>query len=170
LRRRGDIQTVTGEDPEYEILMAAPLLRELLAGDPMPLMDLVNRFRWLKLHFLVSRSPAYERLVLEHGAEFYERGDGLYPGHAMLASAETVALTREQLLREMVMVVNAQTITVHNLIDYVANAAGALHFGELSRHKRGVLEAIDRSFQIGGLAAAVHALKAVWNSPAFVDT
>jgi hypothetical protein len=157
LRSRID-GSLASDDPEYEILMTAPLLRELLMGDP-PLMDTVNKELRLKPKFHVARATALEKLMFEDAPIFYARGDGLYPGTA-LAASDITALNRDKFLQEKVMVVNGNTITVHDLIDYAANSAGALHFGSLDRKNReAVLEA--DLIKIGGFDATNRALKAV---------
>lgn len=161
LRRRSDLRPDDNHDAGYEVLMAAPLLREFLFGDPMPLIDHVNRERRVRLRFQVARKPAYEKLVLSHKPAFYQRGDGLFPGHNMMPGSEIADLTRDQLLREMVMMVQGSVVTVHQLIDYVANAAGAQHYAELTKHKRALLQQIDSSLVVGGFEPAVLSLRSV---------
>jgi hypothetical protein len=153
------VESLTGIDSQYEVLMAGALLRELLVGDP-PLMDTVNRSCHLRLRFDVSRVTAYEQVVLADGPMFFARGDGLHPG-AGFPGATVASLNRDQFLREMVMVIGGETITVRDIIDYVANAAGAVHFGDRTKDKRAAIAAIDAEFKIGGLDAALHALRAV---------
>jgi hypothetical protein len=149
----------TALDPDYEVLMASPLLRELLMGEP-PLCHLINRHYRLKIRFEVARKPAYERLVLQDRPIFYARGDGLFPGTATPGS-ETATLNLEKFLREMVMLVQGEPVSVRDLIDYVANAAGAVHFGDPTKGKRALLIELDKGLGIGGMEATPKTLIAV---------
>lgn len=139
--------------------MAAPLLRELLMGDP-PLFHLVNRHRRLKVRFRVARASAYQQVVLADAPIFYARTDGLYPGSA-LPNSTVEALSLDKLLSEMVMIVQGNTISVRDLIDYVANAAGGVHFGDPKRDKRAIMAALDGQLKLGGIDASLRCLVAV---------
>jgi hypothetical protein len=160
LRSRTDPAALAAAaDPDYDVLMAAPLLRELLMGDP-PLLHLVNRSRRLKVRFRVARVNAYEREVLADAPIFYERVDGLYPGSA-LPNSTVEALSVDKLLSEMVMIVQGNTISVRDLIDYVANVAGGVHFGDPKRDKRAIMVALDGQWKLGGIDVSMRCLVAV---------
>lgn len=60
---------VTAAD-EYEVLLAAGLLRKLLM-DQMPLMDKVNSAHRLKIRFRINDESAYERLIHEDGPLYW---------------------------------------------------------------------------------------------------
>jgi hypothetical protein len=160
LESRTDVTRLAAAiDADYEILMAAPLLRELIMGEP-PLMHTVNRSRRLKIRFRVSYNLAYEQVVFADKPISYARGDGLYPGAAM--PKDTIQeQTIDQFLREMVMVIQGETITVRDLIDYVANAAGAVHFGDLAKDKRAIMADLDTHLRLGGAQASLRALTAI---------
>lgn len=121
-------------------------------GDP-PLCHLVNQELRMKIRFDVAVNSEYERLVLEDSPVFFARGDGLYPGTNMLKH-EVRTLNLDKFLREMVMIINGEKISVRDLIDYVANAAGAVHFGNPEKGKRALLAALDQELGIGGMEAA----------------
>jgi hypothetical protein len=77
LRDRSDQgKLATATDPEYEILMTAPLLRELLMGEP-PLMHTVNRDRRVKIRFKVVGRSAYDEAVLADRPLMFAVADGL---------------------------------------------------------------------------------------------
>jgi len=160
LRARMTVKAAEVENVEFEILMASPLLRELLIGDP-PLMVTANREHHLKVRFAVARMTALEELQLKDGAVFLARGDGLYPGTA-LPNAEVVELNHDQFLRERVMVLHGTTLAIHDVIDYVANVAGGVHFGAVAaKERRALVEAVDQQVRLGGLQATLHALLAI---------
>jgi hypothetical protein len=67
----------------------------------------------------------------------------------------------DQFVGEMVMVVGGETITVRDLIDFTANADGAVHFGDITKDKRAILAAIDKRFTLQGVQASLQSLLAV---------
>jgi hypothetical protein len=136
--------------------MASPLLRELLMGEP-PLCHLINRSYRIKIHFHIARKPGYEQEVLKDRPVFYARGDNLYPGSA-LPGSEIATLNLEKFLRKTVMVIRGDPISVRDLIDYAANAAGAVHFGAKHKGKRALLVELDEKLRLGGLEATTKAL------------
>jgi hypothetical protein len=157
LRARSDPRCLrTVEHPDYEVLMAAPLLRELLMGSP-PLIHLVNRERRQKIFFEVGSMPAYEAAVLEHSPVFFARVDGFYPGQSPPAAIVN-SINLNQLLGETIMVVQGKNISVRDLIDYVSNAAGAVHFGDPTKHSRATLADVEKELGLGGLDAPLRCL------------
>jgi hypothetical protein len=160
LQRRTDSECLaSAADVGYEVLMSAPLLRELLMGSP-PLLHIANREHKVAIRFQVGRKPALEKLILEDKPDFYARTDGVYPGSGLPGST-IVTLNLDGFLREMVMLVHGDTVTVRDLIDYSANAAGAVHFGKLEKGKRAALATVDERLGIGGLEAALKCLIAI---------
>lgn len=166
VRKLDDLRTRTDQsnlaaaaDADYDILMAAPLLRELLLGDP-PLIHTVNRTRRLKIRFeVVSRSP-YEDAVLADRPVFYARANAFYP-KAKLPTDVVRAVSLDEFLREMVIVSQGSVITVRDLIDYIANAAGAVHFGDPRKDKRPILAALDQQLKLGGVETTLRCLLGV---------
>ena len=78
--------------------MAAPLLRELLMGEP-PLIDLVNRERRMKIRFQVVGDSPYQDAVLADDPVAFVKADGLSPRHK-LPSDHVKAVTLDQISGE----------------------------------------------------------------------
>jgi hypothetical protein len=61
----------------------------------------------------------------------------------------------------MVMIVQGDVLTVRDLLDYVANAAGAVHFGNPTKDKRPILRELDQHITLGGVDTSLRCLLAV---------
>jgi hypothetical protein len=151
LRRRTNNDWLQAqEDPSYELFMAAPLLRELLMGDPQAQIHLVNRDRRLKIRFDVRRAADYDELFDDPDVTFYAIARGLYPGDGSPGSPVEKSLTLDQFLAERIVVMPGRAVlSVRDVIDYVANAAGAVHFGDRTRDNRAVVEAVAAFMEFG---------------------
>jgi hypothetical protein len=163
LRQRTDMNALSqAKDADYEVLMAAPLIRELLLGDP-PLMHIANRGAKLRIRFnFIGRTP-YEDLILSHRPVLWAKADAIWPGSGGPGSNEPVTSgTIDQFLRENVMLIQGDHIDVHALIDYVANAAGGVHYNpDSKKHKRAILAALDQQMTLGGLQECLRSLLGV---------
>jgi len=104
---------------EYDALNMAWLLRKLLL-DEFPLVHVVNRSRRIPLRFIVNdESPP-------PGIIGWGLTDAFYPDPAW-ENIPTVELTFDEFLRRTVLVESRQTISVRDLVRFLANNYGAVH-------------------------------------------
>jgi hypothetical protein len=78
LRTLDDLEKRTIATDEYEVLLAAALLRKLVLDSP-PLMDQVNATRRLKLSFRINGPTAYEEMIVSDGAVYFSVEDAIDP-------------------------------------------------------------------------------------------
>lgn len=140
---------------EYDILMGAALIRKLLI-DGDSLLHQVNRSRRAKILFDVNGPTPYEDLVLSHGPVFWTIEDGLDPDiQGPPGLKNRLSLKLDGFLKRRVMVVQAHTITVHDLVVQLANIEGGVHAGQANTDKEQALKDLARSFFIGNLPGGV---------------
>jgi hypothetical protein len=70
-------------------------------------------------------------------------------------------LSRDAMLKCVVMMIQGENLTVHDLIDVGAHIEGAVHAGGPSTPKEKALAEVNKQLQIGGMAAATRSLLAV---------
>jgi hypothetical protein len=105
---------------EYDALMSAWLLRKLLL-DGDRLVHRANRSRRLKLRFRMSDEQP------SPGIQGWGPGYSLWPDPAVPPQCPIVELTLKQFLARPTLVAFGHTITVHDLIKFMANYEGAVH-------------------------------------------
>jgi hypothetical protein len=160
LRWRTRLETLSSTgDGNYEVLMAAPLLRELLMGHPSP-MNLANREHRMKIRFQVAEEPGLEDIANNPDLILFARGDSMCPGYPF-PDYPIKSLTLDQFLSELTMVVKGNAISVRDVIDYTAHAAGGVHFGNPQKGNRAFVEAANQAAALGGLGAAMRSLAAI---------
>jgi hypothetical protein len=161
LRTLDDLEKRTKVTDEYEVLLAAALLRKLLLDSP-PLVDQVNATHRLKLRFRINGPTAYEEMIVSDGAVFFSVEDAIDPelDHPPGLMAPINA-TRDQLLARRVMVVNGEQVTIHHLIDQLAHIEGAVHRSDPRERRQCVLNEAARQLFIGGLPAGIRQIQAV---------
>jgi hypothetical protein len=161
LRTLDDLEQRGEATDEYEVLLAAGLLRKLLM-DSHPLVDQVNVSHHLKLRFQINGPTAYEEMVLTAGPIYWSLEDAIDPGidHPLgLRAPQDV--TRDQLLARRVMMVNGQEVSVRDLIDQLAHIEGAVHAAKPREPREAVLKEAARNLYIGGLPAGVRQIQAI---------
>jgi hypothetical protein len=161
LRTLDDLEQRIVATDEYEVLLAAALLRKLLL-DSHPLVDQVNAAHRLKLRFRINGPTAYEEMILRDGAVFLSLEDAIDPelDHPP-GLMSPIEATRDQLLARRVMVLNGESITVHHLIDHLAHIEGAVHKSDPREQRELVLSQAARELFIGGLPAGVRQIQAI---------
>jgi hypothetical protein len=105
---------------EYDALMTAGLLRKLLL-DEQPLIDLANRppTRRMRIRYeIVDQQPP-------PGAHGWVPNGNLHPGAP--TGGSMVSLSRDAFLARPVLVAFGETISVRELIKFMANIQGAVH-------------------------------------------
>jgi hypothetical protein len=142
---------------EYEVLQIAALLRKLLL-DEARLTDQVNASRRLKIRYYANnRNPPSDP-----APTFWSMQDGLDPDTAApLARNNPQQMTRDQFLAVTVILTEGVALTVRDVIDYLANVAGAVHLGRARTPEHAVLAALDRDIQVGGYSPTVRSLLAI---------
>jgi hypothetical protein len=161
LRTLDDLEKRTNATDEYEILLAAALLRKLLLDSP-PLIDQVNATHRLKLRFRINGPTAYEEMIVSDGAVFFSPEDAIDPelDHPP-ALVAPIDATRDQLLARRVMLVNGEQVTIHHLIDQLAHIEGAVHRSDPRERRQAVLNDAARQLFIGGPPAGTRQIQAV---------
>ena len=108
---------------EYDVLGAAALLRKLLLGGGGSLVLQANRApgRRLRVTYLVNLEP------LDPKPRAHAVLDGLDPASA--STGVPTELSLDAFLTTPVMRLDSTVVTVHDLIDYLAHTAGAVHAG-----------------------------------------
>ena len=144
-------QRVIAKD-EYTVLMSAALLRKLLL-DQNRLVDQVNARHKLDLRFRINGVSPYERFIHQNRPQFWAIGDALDPD-SRIASTVTET-TRDQFLARRVMSIGGEPVTVRDVIDHLANVAGAVHKGQAKKDRQRVVQAASDFFYQNGLSGAV---------------
>ena len=158
LRARCEQPPAASDPREYTVLMAAPLLRDLLISSP-PLAHRVNRDHRLKLSF---RCVPLESLTAKGlpEPEFHTAALGF--AMADLAAPEFVQeLPLEAFLGAPVAFLQGREISVRDLIDYVANAAGGVHFGSKDKRRRSTVDEFNNWVRLNGYQPALYTLMAI---------
>jgi hypothetical protein len=156
-------QRVIPGRPEYDVLMAAALIRKLLL-DEHPLAHVVNRppERRLKLRFRTNVAPAvWEVLPDTPKPVFWSIQDGLDPETAVMRRHAPSDLSLDDFLRVRVMLIEGHEINVHELVDHAAHVSGAVHAGPPGSEKERALQDVTRQIQVGGYDPAVRSLLAI---------
>lgn len=155
-----DLSMRVDASDEYTLLMAAPLVRKLLADDH-PLMHLVNREHRLSLRFEVTAEDDYTRLVLRDGPVFWAVMEGLSPRLGVRRRANTEELTLDQFLGHRIMRVRGEDFSVLDVVQTVAYALGAVHAGSPKKEMHQRLAYQSSAIRVGGVRAATRALRGI---------
>jgi hypothetical protein len=162
LAARSRVQPDARPPTEYEILMAAPLLRKLLL-EGQPLVTRVNREYRVKLRFLVSDVPPPWEIpglgIPASALMFWSEGDGLDPATA--PPGPTVELTRDEFLGRRAMRVSDEDVAVKDVVRYAAHVLGAVHAGEPRSTAERALADVGGAIFIGGYDAVLQVLPAI---------
>jgi hypothetical protein len=153
-----DLEKRIESTDEYEVLMAAALLRKLLV-DGGRLMDQVNRSHGLKLRFRISDVSPFEKMIYENGPVMWSIEDALDPGSPL--AYQPYDATRDQFLGRRIMRFNGHWITVGDVIDQVANVEGAIHSGEPDTAHRKTVQALGKFYGRDGLPGVVRQVKLI---------
>ena len=146
-------------DAEYRVLMASPLLRELLLSS---LVDRVNRPHRVKITYrCVPLTPMKDLGLpvpdLHLAAAGFALVDQVNPQFV-----QTLAV--EQFLKATVGTVGEHVLTVYDLVEYAANAAGGTHYDptpKADKPKRTVVDDLNNYVRLNGFQAALHALMSI---------
>lgn len=140
---------------EYDVLAIAALLRKLLL-DSSRLLDLVNRERRIRIRYVANRRhPPTDPPPI-----FWSVQDGLDPNTA-LARSQPEELALDQLLSVTIIRIEGVDLSVHDVVDYLANVGGAVHLGQPRTPKQTALASIESTIKVGGYPPAVRSLLAV---------
>jgi hypothetical protein len=144
LRTVEDLEArIDGAPDEYEILMAAGLLRKLLL-DGSRLMDQVNRYRQIPVNFRIvirDSSP----LPGELPPVLWVLPSGLDPDATDVQTPPSIEeVSRDRFLKRPVAVYAGESATVKDLILYHAHIAGAVHAGDPKNPKDYAIAVLER--------------------------
>jgi hypothetical protein len=140
---------------EYNVLGTAALLRKLLL-DSSRLVDIVNRQRRIRIRYVANRrQPPTDPPPI-----FWSVQDGLDPTTARPGS-QPEELSLDQLLSVTIIRVEGVDLNVRDVVDYLANVAGAVHIGQPRTAQHAALASVEASISVGGYPPAVRSLLAV---------
>ena len=131
-----ELQQILANPTPENLFAASGRLRQLLL-DEQPLLHQANRNVREKISFVVTVHPALPD-HLNRGLVFSQVADGLSPKMAP-PHLSTKALNLDNFLKEPVMEINGQKLTVRDVIKYVANYAGYVHKGTPAAYRFGWL-------------------------------
>ena len=154
----GDLESRASAADEYEVLMAAGLLRKLLL-DETPLTDRVNRQYRLRLRYRLSDVSPLEQLIYSSNPMFWAIEDALDPDGAL--AYKPMDATRDQFLKRRIMRFGGRWITVHDIIDQLANVEGAVHSGTARDERQRVLQAAGKFYSRSGLSGVVSQVRLI---------
>ncbi|HWM47047.1 MAG TPA: hypothetical protein VNR11_09055 [Xanthobacteraceae bacterium] len=154
LERSDQLATLIDSNKEIELLDLAGNLRQLLA-DKHALVDTVNTSN-IRLHFHVGkfRNEPDQFTVLQ------SLEDGLDP-QARSPHAPSTHLSKEQFLAHPVTYFRGEVISVRNLIRYMSNVAGGVHYDPQPRPEYGTMAMLTGRISMVGLPLGVAQLRAV---------
>ncbi|HEY1720984.1 MAG TPA: hypothetical protein VGG27_07045 [Magnetospirillaceae bacterium] len=160
LERCKQLQTFVSAEEVAEInfLDAAAALRQLFLDDH-PLINTVNIKSRMKINYEVGKSwfgpDPYAHLVT-----FQSDEDSVDP-HNPPPSRPFDTLSRDQFMARVVMTINDQQKSIHDLIGYAANVAGGVHHDTKPDPKYHAQHDAAQYLAIGGLPAGIRMLRAI---------
>ena len=113
---------------QYDALMSAGLLRKLLL-DSQPLITVANRAssRQLEIRYKL------EDIRPTPGVKIWTANGFFYPGSS--SGGSIVSLGRDAFLAHPILVLYEETITVRDLVKFMANVQGAVHLTQPATSK-----------------------------------
>jgi hypothetical protein len=153
-----DLEQKLASADEYDVLMAAALLRKLLV-DGGRLVDQVNHDHHLKLRYRISDVSPIEKIQLEDGPVMWSIGDALDPRSRLAYKPYDATLA--QFMKRQIMYFQGHPITVGNVIDQLANVEGAVHRGEPDTARRKAIQVLGKFYNHDGLPGVVRQVKLI---------
>lgn len=146
---------VHAESPHaYDKLRCAAILRRLLLDDT-PLVHDVNRQFRLKLRYEVCELLDIEAITGRKPSMGFLMA-GLSPKIA--PQYPRLTLKHDQFLQHPMVFVGEKRITVRDIVQYCANAAGAVHYREHTRGDEEYLKRLNEQFVIMNVPSMISAL------------
>lgn len=151
-----DLREKSQSSDWYDMLLISSLIYKLLY-DPHPLVDEVNLAKQ-KIIFLVNQ----RNVPTDPSLMFWSVEDGLDPDTSVPHLTKSVEVDRAGLYSQPVMVVNGISITVKELIRFLRNKQGSVHFDGVSLSDRDkILKEIQSTLFIGGTNAGLRLMRAI---------
>ena len=156
-----------GGDHEYEVLMAAPLLREFLFKPSI--VDRVNAdpARRLRIVFrcvpVDPLPPELPHPLMHLAALGFAMFDQVQPAHRREVGLDAFLKARVGFIHPQG-ADEPTAITVYDLVDYLANAAGGIHYEppeDRTGGNRPAVHVLHEALEIQGLSAALYSLVGV---------
>ena len=151
-----DLESKSQSQDWYDMLLLAGLIYKLLY-DEHPLVDEINISK-PKVTFVVN-----DRLVpSDPSLMFYSIEDGIDPEISVPHLTKPIEVDRSGLYARPVMVVNGEVITIKDLIRFLRNKQGSVHFDDVSlTAKDKILKEIQASLFIGGVNSGLRLMRAI---------
>jgi hypothetical protein len=153
VRNIDGLRAILKEPSADRLFDSAHLLRQLLV-DGNPILHQANRAARLKITFFVNRvqpdPPGLPEPVFRQIAE------GISP--SLVPKPEPQALNLDGFLRHPVLQIQGDWATVRDIIQNVANYAGAVHKSTPDTPMTKSLEAVGRAIEVGGVPSVLRSL------------
>jgi hypothetical protein len=160
LRTLDDLETRAAATDPYEVLGLSALVRKLFLDDH-PLWDQVNRSHRHKLILRISDPDSpYTRMVLSMRPSFYSVQDGLDPDSSRPGKV-TIEVNRDKFFSTVVMVIQGASYSVKDVVLFAAHVMGGVHVGAPKSERERVLQEVNNSLGIGGMAASLRQLRSI---------
>jgi hypothetical protein len=153
-----DLEQRSTASDEYEVLMAAALLRKLLL-DGKPLMHQVNRSFNLKLRFRIGSVSPLEQQIYAMSPTFWAIEDALDPESPLVY--EPYDATLDQFLARQIMCFEGHWMTVKHVILQVANIEGAVHRSDAQPGRQKALRAAEEFYSRDHLSGVVSQVRLI---------
>ncbi len=150
-----DLQTKTTSNDQYEMLIAAALLRKLLI-DENSLIDQVNRNRRVKITYLINNKKPFDEADLI----FWSIQDGFDPDTSN-SRLSPLSVKKDGLLKSTSMVINGKVITVLALIRFLCHIQGAVHIDDPNNEEEEMLKIISENIIVGGQSPTIRSICAI---------
>jgi len=156
-----DLATRARSNNAYELLQSAALLRKLLL-DGNRLLDLANREHRLKIMFDVrGYLPPSEPTPGKFKAAMMVLGDMIDPQVMPQHAGGIRQVNRDGLLKTVVAFAGTSWLTIHDVIDFEAHVAGAVHVGTPQTDAEKATAALASFVHLGGLRPSLMELRAI---------
>ena len=155
-----DLKEKTDSNNEYHILKSSGLVRAFFLDSPN-LVDTVNREFRQRLQFVYSdSSQGYAAVLISMNPDHWAELDGFYPG-TQITQAVNVTTGRDSMFSQIVLINSGETLTVKDVIKYVANVMGGVHPGNPKENDAKEQAFSEIASLYGGLPAAIKQLQSI---------
>jgi len=156
LKTLEDLENKSKSRDWYDMLLVAGLIYKLLY-DKHPVVDAINTSKQEIVFNVNDRT-----LPSDPSLTFYSIEDGIDPETSVPHLTKIKQVDRAGLYACPVMVVNGETITVKELIRFLRNKQGSVHFDDVSlTPKDRLLKELQATLFIGGVNSGLRLMRAI---------
>ena len=140
---------------ESNLVEASVCLRRLLLDRPRPLIHKVNDHYKIKLYFYVAKN-IFDKLPPAFSPTFAFSNPSAY--HPQLQNQK---LNFREFLSHKLIIANGESLSVKDIINYVANIAGGVHAGDPLTIKENAISQLSESVYISDIPFPSSVLKMI---------